>query len=140
MWPVGLGCLHCSRGLHGPGRAHPPAGSRVTAAARRGKEGGGAGCSRCRLAARGGGTGSRESSRNFKAAAARDGAPRSLGRLRPVAPSAPQKRPRHLHQPPPREQPPPPSAPHGPLHRRPEAAPRGFSFPRRSVSPSPPSP
>lgn len=41
--PAGLRCLHCRRGLRGPGRAHPPPASRGTAAARRARAGGGAG-------------------------------------------------------------------------------------------------
>lgn len=134
--PGGLRCLHCRRGLRRPGRAHPPAGSRGRAAARRARAGGGAGnppLPPCREGRRHWEPGEL---RQLRGGGGRRGAggvaPRSLRWLRPVAGSVPQEL---LQQPPPREQPPPPSAPHGPPHPRPEAAPRGFGFPRWSVSP-----
>ncbi|XP_068883988.1 WAS/WASL-interacting protein family member 1-like [Aphelocoma coerulescens] len=133
--PAGLRCLHCRRGLRGPGRAHPPPASRGTAAARRARAGGGAGTPAAALprgaAALATGRAPATSRRWRRGGGV---APLSLRRLRPVAPSAPQERPSQPQQPPAREQPPPPAAPHGVPHPRPEAAPRGFRLPRWSAT------
>lgn len=81
-------CLSCRQGLPGPERAHPPAASRGTAAARResGKAARGAGAPR-RTAARGGGADEGESFGNFGLSPA-PGRPFSLSEALPAAPAA----------------------------------------------------